>query len=127
MTLPPLLAQHIEELRGRDYTIEVTEASNEICLVFKDYPLPVGMWNKDRTDMLIIAQPVYPNSKLDMFWVAPGLTLSDGRIPQGGDVRETHCGREWQRFSWHLQTWNPARDNLITYLEVVDHRLHMRK
>ena len=127
MTPPPLLLKHIEELKTQGYVIEVTESSGEICIVFRDYPLPPDIWNRDKTDLMVIAQHVYPNPKLDMFWVTPGLTLKDGRMPQGGEAKEVHCGKEWQRFSWHPQSWNPARDNLITYLEVINHRLGMGK
>jgi len=126
MTPLPLLLQHIDELR-KSYEIEVSESSNEICIVFKNYPLPTAVWNVDKTDLLILANSAYPNAKMDMFWVTPGLTLKDGKVPQSGDVIETHCGKNWQRFSWHPQSWNPVTDNLLTYLEVVNHRLHMSR
>ena len=125
MTLPPLLFQHVEELKGQGFIVDVTESAGEICLVFKDYPLPLGMWSKDKVDLLVIATPAYPNAKMDMFWVNPGLQLRDGRAPEAGSSMEGHCGKQWQRFSWHPQAWNPATDNLITYLELVNHRLHM--
>lgn len=127
MNLPPQLSQELELLKTEGYNIEVSEESSSFCVVFKDYNLPEGIWNKDKTDLLIIAQTVYPNAKLDMFWVAPGLKLADGRMPQAGDVEESHCGKTWQRFSWHAEKWNPARDNITTYLELINHRLKMRK
>lgn len=127
MTLPPLLTQHVEELKSQDYDIEVSESSSEICIVFKNYPLPIGIWNRDKSDLLVITNAAYPNSKMDMFWVTPGLTLKDGRPPEAGNTQENHGGKDWQRFSWHPGPWDPARDNLVTYLEVVNHRLHQSK
>ncbi len=128
MSLPPLLEQHVNELRRAGYVIEVTvDGSGEqarIQLVFKDYPVPMNIWGRDTVDLLVTAQGVYPNAKLDMFWVHPKLVLPGGRLPEGGNADESYLGRVWQRFSWHPSTWNPARDNLITYLELVNHRLH---
>lgn len=131
MTLPPLLEQHMNQLRREGYDIEVTvEGSGEqarIYLVFKEYPIPASIWGRTTGDLLIVAQGVYPNAKLDMFWVYPKLLLPDGRLPEGGNSDESYLGRVWQRFSWHPSAWNPARDNLITYLELVNHRLHQRR
>jgi hypothetical protein len=117
MGIPPLLSEHTEELRRRGYRVEVNASGeSEFCVVLKDYPIPSDIWSRDKIDLMITAQPTYPNSKLDMFWVDPPITLKDGRKPNAGDLIEDHCGRRWQRFSWHIPYWNPAKDNLITYL-----------
>jgi len=127
MNLPPQLSLELDQLRSQGLVIEVQEDSPLFCLIFKDYNLPEGIWNMSKTDLLIIAQPVYPNARLDMFWVEPGLRLADGRTPRAGDCMENHCGKQWQRFSWHPSKWNPAQDNIITYLEFVNHRLSVRE
>jgi len=124
---PPQLSQELDLLRSQGYTIDVCEENNSFCVCFKDYALPKDAWNKEKTDLLIIVQIAYPNAQLDMFWVTPDLLLANGQKPQAGDVQESHCGRQWQRFSWHPQKWNPARDNIITYLELINHRLGMMK
>ena len=125
-----LLMRHIQELRDAGHTIEVTEEAGEQgrnLMVFKDYEIPVQIWSRDKVDLLIIIPPPYPNAKLDMFWVMPKLFLPDGAIPNAAACEEIYLGRTWQRFSWHPSTWNPARDDLKTYLEVVNHRLHQRR
>jgi hypothetical protein len=58
-----------------------------------------------------------------MFWVESDVTLATGAIPKNGDSVEQALGRHWRRFSWHLQNWNPGRDDLKTYLEFVNSRL----
>jgi hypothetical protein len=95
---------------------------NQIFILFEKYPLPAG-WNKKETRLLLITDVSYPNSKLDMFWVEPGLKLEGGGTAQAGDAIENHLGQQWQRFSWHVQKWNPAVDNVITYLGTVNARL----
>lgn len=121
MALPPLLEEHIAHLRSQGFEIETKEDS-EICIIFKSYPVPNNIWNPDKTDLLVVTHPTYPNAKMDMFWVDPPLSLKSGAQPQAVSP-DTRCGRSWQRFSWHVQTWNPAHDNLLTYLNVVDDRL----
>jgi hypothetical protein len=49
--------------------------------------------------------------------------LANGNVPRSADGIETHLGRQWRRFSWHLTKWNPASDDLRTYLEFVNSRL----
>lgn len=125
MALPPQLEQDLGLLRDRDYKVEALRnppTGNIIYLVFTDYPLPKG-WNKPTTKLLLITDISYPNSKIDMFWVDQDLRLADGRIPQAGGTFETYINQTWHRFSWHVQKWNPAVDNVISYLGTVDARL----
>lgn len=127
MSLPPLLQQHIEALREMGHKIEVLEDGTKICIIFKEYAIANSHWNRTTTDLMIIAQPAYPNAKLDMFYVPPGMRLADGRVPKAGESEEVHGGKNWQRFSWHVNNWNPAHDSLITYLNVVDARLSRKE
>jgi len=124
-----LLAQHVQELKDEGHLIEVTEEAGEQArcfLVFRGHDIPAQIWGRDNVDLLIIVPAPYPNAKIDMFWVIPKLLLPDGAIPNGATSDESYLGKTWQRFSWHPTTWNPARDNLETYLEVVNNRLHQR-
>ncbi len=129
MELPPQLKIDLESLKKeRGLIIETDKIEGEqICVIVKDYPLPKKIWNRDKTNLLIIVPPVYPNAKLDMFWISPkDLKFFDGAEPKASDSVENHCGIEWQRFSRHVEKWNPARDNIITYLDCVDHWLSQK-
>lgn len=121
VTLPPLLQEHIEDLRADGFEIEVKEVQ-EICIIFKNYPVPENIWDHKKTDLLVLAHPTYPNAKLDMFWVDPPLTLKSGK-KANAVTSDTKCNKNWQRFSWHVQSWNPAHDNLKTYLDTINSRL----
>lgn len=121
MGLPPLLEEHIRTLESDGHKIEVEEGL-EICIVFKEYSIPGNIWDREKVDLLVITHPTYPNAKLDMFWVDPPITLKSGAQAKAVSP-EKKCGRDWQRFSWHVNNWNPAHDNLITYLNVVNDRL----
>jgi hypothetical protein len=129
MSLPPQLESDLAVLREQGYNVSAQReppAGSQIFVVFEKYPLPTG-WNKSETRLLVIADISYPNSKLDMFWVDPDVRLADGRIPQAGGSFETYLNQQWHRLSWHVQKWNPAADNLITYLGTVDARLRQRQ
>lgn len=85
-------------------------------------------WNRETADVLFVAPPGYPAARPDCFWVEPsGFRLANGGTPQNandanpipGDVG----GRQTTWFSWHLQSWNPSRDELLTYFNVVLSRL----
>lgn len=121
MALPPLLQEHIDQLRNDGHDIQVIDGS-EICMVFKNYPIPANIWDRDKVDLLVITHPTYPNAKMDMFWVDPAISLKSGAQAKAVSP-ENKCGKTWQRFSWHVNTWNPAHDNVITYLNVVNDRL----
>jgi len=127
MTIPQLLNEHIEELRARDYKINAHEIGNEVFIIFSDYPIPSEIWNRDTTKFLVKANQAYPLSKMDMFWVNPGLRLKNGNMPQNGDHHEDYLGQQWQRFSWHPEKWTPGRDTLITFLEFIDHRFYQNR
>jgi hypothetical protein len=124
MSLPPQLESDLQILKGQGLKVsyEREPSGNRIFIIIEKYPLPQG-WNKKETRLLLISDISYPNSKLDMFWVDVDLKLDGGRVPQAGGTVETYNGQQWQRFSWHVQKWNPARDNVITYLDTIDARL----
>jgi hypothetical protein len=86
-------------------------------------------WNRETATVLFVAPPGYPAAKPDCFWVEPaGLRLDGGGTPQNtndsnpipGDVV---AGRQATWFSWHLQTWDPNTDSLLTFFKVITNRL----
>jgi hypothetical protein len=122
MTVPDLLNDHVQQLGEQGYTVEVIEQGSEIGIVFHNYPIPDSIWNRETVDLLVITHPSYPNAKMDMFWVDPAIARKDGGAINGG-TNAGKLGKTWQQFSWHVQSWNPAHDSLITYLDVVNERL----
>jgi len=123
MTIPQLLSVHIEELKQKGFNIDTYVEGNEIYIIFSKYTIPAEIWNRDTTDLMVKTNFAYPQAKMDMFWVTPGLRLGNGKMPQNGDVHEHYLSKEWQRFSWHPSKWTPGHDNLITFVEFVNHRL----
>jgi hypothetical protein len=85
--------------------------------------LPSG-WSQPATTVYFIAPVGYPLAKPDCFWADPNLRLSNGSMPQAANITpipEVGQGQLW--FSWHANQWNPNRDNLLTYMRVIEARL----
>lgn len=122
MGLPPQLETDINKLKEQGYSVDAHRENNQILVVIEKYRVPSG-WNKSETTLLLVTDIGYPNSKMDMFWTDLDFKLSGERIPQAGEVVQAFLSRQWRRFSWHVQKWNPAVDNIITYLGTVDARL----
>jgi hypothetical protein len=118
VTLPGTLAEEIEELRGNGHSIEVTEEPDWIVLIFAEWPLPSG-YNKPRSRLLLRIPRSYRFGKPDMFWMDSDIRLSTGAPPRQVSPEQI-LGGTWLRFSWHAQKWDPARDNLRSYLAFVD-------
>lgn len=125
MSLPPQLESDLKTLKEQGFNVSAerdSTNSNRIFVTFKSYPLPDG-WGKEETNLLIITDISYSNSKLDMFWVDTDVMLDGNKNPQAGESIEHYMGKDWRRFSWHVKKWNPAVDNIITYLGTIDARL----
>jgi hypothetical protein len=86
--------------------------------------LPNG-WSKGSTEIKFIAPVGYPLSRPDCFWTDSDLKLANGNMPQNtGTNPIPHISTIHLWFSWHLSSWNPNIDNLLTYLNVIRRRLN---
>jgi hypothetical protein len=121
----PLEAQ-LEELKTIAPGATLTPLPSGAHLVtVPNVELPPG-WDRAEVTVLFLAPPAYPAAQPDCFWASPtGLRLSGGRTPLGSNDANpipevpSQAGT-W--FSWHLQHWNPNRDSLVTYLNVIMRR-----
>ncbi len=117
---------HVERLRAREPDLQLQvlpDGSKLICI--PQVALPAG-WNKPSTSVHLVAPPGYPFAQPDCFWADPDLRLSSGALPQNaalGNPIPHRPGLPALWFSWHLQGWNAARDDLLTWLTVIRERL----
>jgi|SRR5690242_10931560 len=85
--------------------------------------LPSG-WNQDSTTILFLVPVGYPAARPDCFWADSSLRLLNNAMPANSGVQQipqTGLTQLW--FSWHVATWNPGRDSLMTYARVIRDRL----
>jgi len=124
--IPDALVADLKILQDRGFVCKIVEENPRIFIVFNDHPLPVGLYNMEKTDLLVFTTPYYPNAGFDMFWVDDRLLLKSNNIPQGAGAVESYLGRNWRRFSYHpynIKPWNPSEDNVATFMAYVEQRL----
>lgn len=125
--IPEKLVQDLQVLQTRGFNCDPpVEKDCRIYVVFKDFPLPSGLYNMETTDLLIFTTVHYPGAGFDMFWTDPSLTLSNGEVPKSADAEEQHLNKNWRRFSYHPyngKSWNPSEDDVIRFVGYVQQRL----
>jgi len=121
--IPQELEKEIDELLSQGYIVEPIQEGQRIYVLFNNFNLgPKFLPN--HSDLLMFTSVEYPNAGFDMFWVDPAVRLANGGVPQAGESIESYIGRQWRRFSWHLnRPWNPGRDSLRTWVSHVEERL----
>ena len=120
-----LLEEQIEVLRSQYPDVAVRSLPSGAALVLlPNVLLPEG-WSKNSTAIRFLVPVGYPHAKPDCFWADADLRLASGDTPAntgGTAIPEINeAGHLW--FSWHTARWNPNRDSLLTYVNVVKNRL----
>lgn len=100
-------------------------ANGGVLIEIPDFVVPPG-WNIRTGTVIFFLPPGYPSAQPDCFWLEPGpVRLAGGQTPQaandGNPIPGVGMRGTW--FSWHLQSWNPNRDNMSTYVNVIAQRL----
>lgn len=123
MTARNTLERHAEEFRQAiGLAVDILEeGDNRIVVLIQQVPLPPGLFNVGKSDMLFLADKQYPLSGLDMFWTELSVVRTNGTIPQGAEQIETYLNRQWRRFSWHRNgLWNPSTNGLLDHFSFVE-------
>ena len=124
--IPSELQKDADELKARGFDLSLVERDGQIYLVFKNFPLPEGVYSADAADLLIFTTTRYPRASFDMFWTEPELVLKDGSVPRGADAIELYIGRQWRRFSYHpyqSKPWDPSKDSAVKHVAYIHKRL----
>ena len=124
--IPEDLQKDAEILTENGFCFEIISKGTQIYMRFKDFPLPEGLYNAEKTTLLISTTSFYPNAGFDMFWTDPELRLKDGRVPDRAGMIRSYLGQEWRRFSYHPYqevAWNPSQDDVARFVEYVQQRL----
>jgi hypothetical protein len=126
--MTPLFQQQLAELQEAYPGASAIPLPSGAQLVeVPNLALPQG-WDRAQVSVYFIAPPGYPAARPDCFWTdrpflrlqnhaQPPLNSNEANlIPEVPESKGT-----W--FSWHLQEWNPNRDKLRTFVEVIKQRL----
>jgi len=117
MQLPGDDSRFLEE-RGYVWTLH-PDGSQGGFLVIQNFSVAGGGFTPATTDLMIRIPPQYNMAQLDMWYCDPPIRIAaTGQFAPASEVKETHVGRVWQRFSRHLPSgaWRPGIDNLRTFM-----------
>jgi hypothetical protein len=111
-----------EELLLRRAFPNATIDREALVVVLTDHELPPG-WSHDHTDVLFPIPANYPAGQPDNVCARPDLTLAGGAAPGNSQGIQTHAGKQWLQFSYHVDPndWRPHAEpavgsNLTDYL-----------
>lgn len=123
MPAPARLVDDVAHIRECGFDAAIIEEHPRFFILVADLQLP-SFYVPDSTDLMIMADYQYPMSALDMFWTNPHVRRADNdALPQNANSFGDFIGRNWQRWSWHYQGWDPAHHSVGTHLEVFFNRL----
>lgn len=121
--IPAKLAADAEKLRKQGYNVKLVQEGPFVHVVFDDFLLG-PRYHPPKSSLLTTTTFQYPLAGFDMFWVDPVVELQGGATPKAAEIVNEILGRNWRRFSWHLNTrWNPKRDSLLSWVAAIEHRL----
>lgn len=115
-----LPAHDMDYLKELSPAASVTSEAGMVCVVIPAFPLPAG-FDRPASDLLVRLATGYPDVAPDMWWFDPAVKRIDGATIPATESREHHLGREWQRWSRHLQPgqWKSGIDSLESYIALV--------
>lgn len=123
--LHPLIVGQLVELQAAMPGATAAALPDGTTLIsLPDITLPPG-WNRDRAHLWFLVPVGYPTARPDCFFADAELRLAHGQMPQNTGMQGLPgAGVPHLWFSWHLQTWDPARDTLLTFARVARDRVH---
>lgn len=114
--------------RQKYSNVSLTVLGNGTFLVkLEGFALPSG-WKPQRTNVYFLIPTGYPVARPDTFWTESNVSLESGApVMNTGNNQQpgVPAGLKW--FSWHPSSWNPSRDTLLTWVEMIRRRFEERR
>lgn len=123
MELPARDVKFLNE-RGLDWQL-VPDPQGTACLLIKGFDVSAGGFAPAITELMIRIPSQYPMTPLDMWYCDPPIRIAaTGQYAVATEVMESHFGRNWQRFSRHLNgSWKPGLDGLRSFFALIQREL----
>jgi len=118
------LTKDLEQLRNvyPDAVLE-RRPDGSAFVSIPNFVLKTG-WNRASVTVRFIAPVGYPLAQPDCFWTDRDLLLASGGPPMNSAENTGYGGAEPLRwFSYHVGTWRPNGDTLLTYAKLISKRL----
>lgn len=94
-------------------------------IVVPNFTMPPG-YSAQQVHLALEIQPTYPAAEIDMFYLSPPVTLSNGSQIPATELIVTIRGQQFQRWSRHRTPtgpWKPGLDSVKTHMALVDNAL----
>jgi hypothetical protein len=116
--------EELAMLRGWWPDLEFREPGLWVRL--RDRALRASAWRPDRVDVAFQIPELLPGQAPYGFYVLPGLTLPDGRMPENYTYpsAEPPFDGSWGKFSWSPVAWRTAAcaaqgDNMVSFVHSI--------
>lgn len=123
MDLPTRDVKFLNE-RGYDWEL-IPDLQGAACLLVKGFDVSAGGFSPTVTELMIRIPQQYPVTPLDMWYCDPPIRIAaTGQFAIASEVMEAYIGRQWQRFSRHLNgDWRPGIDSLRSFFSLIQREL----
>ena len=103
----------------------VADPAGGALLIIKNFQVASGGFTPTATDLMIRIPPQYPMTPLDMWYCDPPIRIAaTGQFAAASEANESHGGRNWQRFSRHLNNlWRPGIDSIRSFFVLIQREL----
>ena len=113
-------------MTDKSITFEEFVDSAQRGVILRQYPLPKGLFDAAKADLLILIPTGYPDVPPDMFYTLPWVKLTGkDALPRCADQPHASPADIWQRWSRHNNEWRPGIDGIWSMLKRVDHALEV--
>jgi hypothetical protein len=110
-------------LKEKDINYVEIQSSGHKGIILSDFGLPLGKYDRNKSDLLILLPKGYPDISPDMFYLFPEvLLMPERKIAKAANVKFNFDNKEWQRWSRHFpkNNWRPGIDGIHTYIKKVE-------
>jgi hypothetical protein len=123
MDLPARDVKFLNE-KGFDWELH-PDPNGAAFVVVKGLDVRGGGLSPPSTELMVRIPQQYPMTPLDMWYCDPPIRIAlTGQFPAASEVMEQHLGRQWQRFSRHLNGgWRPGVDGLRSFFTLIQREL----
>ena len=116
------LAVELEPLAADHPGTRLIEGADPPLVEVPRLDLPPG-WSASATPVWFVVPAGYPAAQPDCFWADGALRLAGGVQPQNSALQTLPTtNRPVLWFSWHLGSWRPGRDQLVSYVRFIYQR-----
>ena len=119
-----LLEEDEEYLNSLDLEWEAKIVNNTKWILIHNYSIPKG-YNSSEVTIGFRVLAGYPQSQLDMVYISPPISRSDGQIIKALSNLNigTQVFQQWSRHRTRNNPWRPGVDNLGTHMALVPYWL----